>query len=151
MPAVTCAYAEHEKVIVMTANSATLTPMSDLIRDECGVDTQNERYIFVGCEDVEGFEAVALGEKVDTAKVEPGIVRKAQETLKKYPEARAFLMECTELPPYSDAVRHATGLPVFDAITNCDFFIHGFKDNVRFGKNDWQHEWDGEQDKYKFG
>ena len=26
-------------------------------------------------------------------------------------KVRAFLMECTELPPYSDAVRHATGLP----------------------------------------
>lgn len=43
-------------------------------------------------------------------------------------------MECTELPPYSDAVRHATGLPVFDAITNCDFFISAFQDNERFGK-----------------
>jgi len=31
----------------------------------------------VGCEDVDGFEAVALGEKVDTAKVEPGVVKKA--------------------------------------------------------------------------
>lgn len=60
-------------------------------------------------------------------------------------------MECTELPPYSDAVRHATGLPVFDAITNCDFFVNSFRDNVRFGKNDWQTKWDGEQDQYKFG
>jgi len=60
-------------------------------------------------------------------------------------------MECTELPPYSDAVRHATGLPVFDAITNCDFFVNSFRDNARFGKNDWQHAWDGVQDKYTYG
>ena len=59
----------------------------------------------VGCEDVDGFEAVALGEKVDTQKVEPGIVKKAQDALKKFPFSRAFLFECTELPPYSDAVR----------------------------------------------
>lgn len=39
LPAVTCAFAEHEKIIVMTANSKTLEPMRDLIRDECGVDT----------------------------------------------------------------------------------------------------------------
>lgn len=32
-------------------------------------------------------------------------------------EVRAILMECTELPPYSDAVRHVCGVPVFDAIT----------------------------------
>jgi len=49
----------------------------------------------------------------------------------------AFMMECTELPPYSDAVRKETGLPVFDAVTNCDFFINAFKDNERFGMNDW--------------
>ena len=47
---------------------------------------------------------------------------------------RAILMECTELPPYSDAVRHATGLSVFDAITCCDFFISSCTDNVRFCK-----------------
>jgi hypothetical protein len=91
----------------------------------------------VGCEDVEGFEAVALGEKVDTKKVEPGIVKKALATLKEHPEARAFLLECTELPPYSDAIRHATGIPVFDAITGCDFFISSCVDNARFGENDW--------------
>ena len=50
----------------MTANGKTLEPMRDLIRDECGVDTHDQRYVFVGCEDVDGFDAVALGEKVDT-------------------------------------------------------------------------------------
>jgi len=151
LPAVTCAYAQHEEIIIMTANGATLRPMNDLIRDECGVDTQDQRYHYVGCQDVDGFEAVALGEKVDVAKVEPGMVKKAKQALKDFPKARAFLLECTELPPYSDAIRHATGLPVFDSITNCDFFINSFRDNARFGKNDWQHAWDGVQDKYTYG
>ena len=38
-----------------------------------------------------------------------------------YPDAprniRAILLECTELPPYADALRYHTGLPVWDAIT----------------------------------
>lgn len=38
-------------------------------------------------------------------------------------QVRAILMECTELPPYSDAARHVCGVPVFDAITACDFYI----------------------------
>lgn len=71
--------------------------------------------------------------------------------MKDHPKVRAFLFECTELPPYSDAVRHATGLPVFDAVTGCDFFIDGFRDNERFGMSDWQKEWDGQQDEYMFG
>jgi hypothetical protein len=55
------------------------------------------------------------------------------------------------LPPYSDAFRAATRLPVYDAITGCDFFISGRKDNERFGLNNWQKGWDGVQDGYKFG
>jgi len=151
LPAVTCGFSPKEQIIIFTANKNSLEPMRDLIRDECGVDTQEKRYHIVGCEDVDGFEAVALGEKVDTKKVEPGIVQKALDTLKLYPNSRAFLLECTEMPPYSDAIRLATGLPVFDAITACNFFMESFQDNVRFGKQGWQDEWDGKQEKYEFG
>ena len=68
-----------------------------------------------------------------------------------YPKSRAFLLECTELPPYADAIRFETGLPVFDAITMCNSFIDAFRDNVRFGKQEWQHEWDGKQEDYDYG
>ena len=151
LPAVTCAYSANEQIIILTANSKTLEPMRDLIRVECGVDTQDQRYHIVGCEDVDGFEAVAFGEKVDTKKVEPGVVKKAMEALEVYPDSRAFLLECTELPPYSDAIRFKTGLPVFDAITGCNFFIGGFQNDVKFGLENWQCEWDGTQDEYDFG
>ena len=151
LPAVTCAYSANEQIIILTANSKTLEPMRDIIRVECGVDTQDQRYHIVGCEDVDGFEAVAFGEKVDTKKVEPGVVKKAMEALEMYPDSRAFLLECTELPPYSDAIRFKTGLPVFDAITGCNFFIGGFQNDVKFGLENWQCEWDGTQDEYDFG
>lgn len=151
LPAVTCAFSRDEQIAILTANGESLRPMRNLIRDECGVDVGEKRYIFVGCEDVPGFEAVALGEKVDVASVTPGIVEKAKAVIREHPGVRAFLMECTELPPYSDAVRAATGLPVYDAITCCDYFISGFKDNKRFGINDWQHDWDGVQDVYQYG
>jgi len=142
LPGITCCFNHTEQIIIMTANGSTLEPMKDLIRDECGVDTQQARYHIIGCEDVAGFEAVALGEKVDVEKVMPGVVAKCQAALVEFPQARAILMECTELPPYSDAVRHATGLPVFDAISNCQFFMSGALDNKLFGKQNWQEDWD---------
>ena len=151
LPAVTCAYAKHEKIAIFTANGENLEPMRDLICEECGVDTRDERYIIVGCEHVDGFEAVANGWKVDTEKVSPGIVAKAQEVLAEHPDIRAFMFECTELPPYSDAVRAATGLPVYDAITACDFYMSGLLDNKRFGADNWQEDWDGEQEDYSYG
>jgi len=67
---------------------------------------------------------------------------------KRDPMVRAFLFECTELPPYSDAVRAATGMPVWDAITACSGFMAGFRDNVRFGKQNWQKAWDGKWTTY---
>lgn len=152
LPAVTCCYAEKEQIIIMTANGQSLEPMRGLIRDECGVDTEDKRYNIVGCEDVPHFgEAVAKGDKVNTKKATKGIVKKAREALKKYPQSRAFLLECTELPPYSDAIRFHTGLPVYDSITACHFFISGHKDNERFGLQDWQAEWDEEQEEYNYG
>lgn len=78
--------------------------------------------------------------------VTPGMVELAKKVIKKYPTVRAFLLECTELPPYSDALRAVTGLPVYDAITCCNMFIHGFTDNPFFGINDWQQKWDREQE-----
>jgi hypothetical protein len=151
LPAVTCAFNQHELVAILTANGETLKPMKPLIRDECGVDTEDRRYVIVGCENVPGFEAVAAGGKVNVEKVTPGMVQLVKETLMKFPKIRCILLECTELPPYADAIRAATGLPVYDAITGCDFFISGAKDNARFGINNWQADWDGKQEDYKFG
>ncbi|XP_074636194.1 uncharacterized protein LOC141894421 [Acropora palmata] len=152
LPAVTCGYAEKEQMIIMTANGKSLEPMRGLIRDECGVDTEDKRYNIVGCEDVPHFgQAVANGDKVNTKEATPGIVKKAVEALKKYPKSRAFLLECTELPPYSDAIRFHTGLPVYDSITACHFFISGHKDNPRFGLDNWQDEFDEEQEEYQYG
>jgi len=151
LPAVTCAYAQTEQILIFTANGASLEPMRDLIRDECGVDTQQERYHIIGCEDVPGFEAVALGTKVKYNKTKPGIIKKVRESLEKYPKSRAILLECTELPMFADDIRKESGLPVFDAITACNFFMEGLKDNERFGLNNWQDQWDGVQEEYTYG
>lgn len=85
----------------------------------------------VGAEDVPGMEAVTFGDEVDTKKLEPGIVQLCKDALIEHPKTRAFLFECTELPPYSNAVRKATGIPVFDAVTTCNFFIAARTHNER--------------------
>lgn len=54
-----------------------------------------------------------------------------------YPKARCFIMECTQSSCFSNAVRKATGLPVFDCITNCDYLMSAHMSNPRFGLQDW--------------
>jgi hypothetical protein len=152
LPSITTCFGEKEKIAIFTANGESLTPMRDLIRDECGVDTQKQRYVIVGCEDIPDFgEEVAEGKKVNIDLATPGIVKKAKWIKKSHPNVRAFLFECTELPMFSDAVRAATGLPVYDSITMADSFMSGVTDNKRFGLNEWHEDFDGKQKAYKFG
>jgi hypothetical protein len=151
LPAVTCGFSKHELILILTANATTLKPMRDLIKDECGVDPDERRYVIVGCGSVPCFEAVAEGGKVNVQKVTPGIIELTQKQLQQHPKIRAILLECTELPPYADALRQATRLPVYDAITCCNFFITGLQDNPLFGLNSWQKGWDGKQASYTFG
>jgi len=151
-PSVAAAYAKDELIAIFTANSVSLEPMRPAIKEECGIDPNDTRFVIVGCQDVPIFgKAVAEGLKVDWEAATPHIVQLAKDTVKENPELRAFIFECTELPPYSDAVREATGLPVFDSITTSNAFIASMQDKPRFGKNDWQDKWDGEQEKYKLG
>jgi hypothetical protein len=150
-PIISVAYDKYDKIMILTANSETLKPQKEFLLSNCGFDVDDDRFIIYGCQDVDGFDAVSKGDKVDVERVTPGIVKMAKEILKKQPSIRAILLECTELPPYSDALRKATGLPVFDAITCADFYISATKDNPRFGMNEWQLPWDGEQDDYEYG
>lgn len=96
------------------------------------------------------FEAVALGEKVDTEKVTPGVVRLAKHLLDGNPKISAFLFECTQMPQYCDAVRFATGKPVYDAITNANMVIDGFQDNPPFGLQDWRVTFDNMPSEFNF-
>jgi hypothetical protein len=52
----------------------------------------------------------------DVNAVQKSVVDAALQLKNDYPDLGAIVMECTEMPVYSEAVRAATGLPVFDAV-----------------------------------
>jgi len=150
-PMISVAFDKYDKVLILTANSETLKPQKEVLLKERLINVDDSRFVIYGCQDVPGFQAVAEGKKVDVEYVTPGMVHMTKDILKKEPTIRAILLECTELPPYADALRKETGLAVFDAITCADFFISARQDNPRFGLNQWQNDWDGEQDEYALG
>ncbi len=45
------------------------------------------------------------------------VVSAGRELLRLHPEVAAIVLECTNMPPYANALRAATGLPVYDALT----------------------------------
>jgi len=151
LPAITIAFGSYEQVAVLTSNGKSLEMMRAIIK-EFKIDPEyfGSKFVIHGCEGVDGFEAVELGLKVDVKRVTPGIVSLAKEIVATNSKIRAFLFECTELPPYADAVRHATKLPVYDSITAAHMMLCGFQDNPRFGLNDWQYSWDGQIKDYSY-
>jgi len=150
LPTIVNTFNKDQIIAIFTANSLTLEPIRNKLKEMCGLDKHQHRFEIIGCQDVKGFDAVAKGEKVDVKKVTPGIVELAKKVLKNNPKIKCILLECTELPPYADSLRYELNIPIYDAITNCNSFMSGFLDNKNFGYN-WNDTWDGKQKEYNFG
>lgn len=133
------------KVLVLTAVSADLDEERKIMLSHCGFDMGDSRYIICGCEGVAGF-CVVGGQPMDVQHVLPGLLKMVTHALEEWPavgvHVGAICVECAQLLPYSDALRHETGLPVFDAITCCDFLVSARKDSPRFGIKQWPYVWD---------
>jgi len=152
LPSLCMCFDSDETIAVFTANSDSLSPLLPRLLEMCALrEKDKERIQLVGCQDVDGFEAVEKGEQVDVLKVEAGIVALAKRVIEENPRIKAILLECTELPAYADSLKFATGLPVYDSISVCNSFMAGFLDNPKIGLNDFQDSWDGIQEEYSFG
>jgi Asp/Glu/hydantoin racemase len=55
--------------------------------------------------------------ELDPQKAEAEMVHVARHMLADHPDVGAIVLECTNMPPYAQAVQRATGLPVFDIVT----------------------------------
>jgi len=119
-PAMAAMHSDDAVFALLTANSRTFDKKRLLSQSGVNVDLDN--WVLVGLQDVPGFEAVALGEKVPAEKVQPSIAAMCRDLQARHPKLAGFLLECTELPHYADEIRAKTGLPVFDAITLVDYF-----------------------------
>jgi len=131
-------FAADEAILVLTANGPALQPQIGSLLTACGVPSASHgRFVVAGCESLPGFDAVAKGEKVDVERVQPHVVALVQKHKAETPKLRAVLLECTELPPYADAIRKTSGLPVLDSITLVDYFHGAVSEDPYFGI-DWK-------------
>ena len=112
------------KILLLTANKSSLLAARKVLLTEAAVRVDDpEQFLIEGLDDLDGFETVANPElgKMDQPKVEAGILERVRKIIATTP-IRAVLSECTELPAFSDALRCATSLPVYDVVTCLNFF-----------------------------
>ena len=69
LPVIACSFNETRLIAILTANAEKLKMMGPLIEEKCRLNTRAANFVIVGCEEVDGYEAVANGDKVDTTKV----------------------------------------------------------------------------------
>jgi Asp/Glu/hydantoin racemase len=101
------------RVGVVTASAGTLTA-GHLEAVGAPVDTPVS-----GMEGTEFFRVVVGGEQdaFDVDRARQDVAGAARGLLAAHPDVAAIVLECTNMPPYADAVRRATGLPVHDIVS----------------------------------
>lgn len=103
-----------QKIGILTANKKALTDAH-----LAGVGIQNYPLAIVGMEDAKEFSAVFIGRKatLDERICQSEMLSAANQLMRMHPDVGAIVLECTNMPPYANKVRRATGVPVFDAVT----------------------------------
>ena len=107
------ALAVGERVGVVTADAASLS--ADHLRAVGARDDTPIEGLAVGSR----FRATLLDdlETLDEREARRATVAAAERLVARRPDVRTIVLECTNLPPYAEAVRSATGLPVHDITT----------------------------------
>lgn len=102
----------QRKLGVLVANREGV---SDQLLTGAGITDLN-RITLLGLEKNEHWNEVILQElgTLDQDRIRAEVVATAVEMTTHDPSIGALLFECSDLPPYSEAVSKATGLPVYD-------------------------------------
>lgn len=107
----------HQQVAVLTIDRAALTAAHF---DGVGVVGEvRERVLVIGLEHTEHLYPVIMKDDgpLDVGRARAEVVSTCEQAVSEAPEIAAFVLECTNLPPYARAIREATGRPVWDAVT----------------------------------
>lgn len=127
LPIIDLMSAKESIILVLTANSNSFADnYRELIKPSW--DIPRSRIELVGLQDVEGFgDEVAAGTTVDVDEAEENIVKAVGVKIDhlKPTKVSCILSECTELPGYTNTLRHRFNMPVFDAITAANVLLNG--------------------------
>ncbi|MBQ1303028.1 MAG: aspartate/glutamate racemase family protein [Firmicutes bacterium] len=110
----------NQKIGVLTANAGALT---DKLFDAVGVSQEDREMIIIRdlYSEPEFSCIMTYRGFFDNDGVCNEVVGKAMEIMEEDAEIGAFLLECSDMPPYAYAIQAATQRPVFDFISMIKF------------------------------
>jgi len=105
---------ENQKLGIIFASSDSFTSK---VRRECGL-RDTECLVVADCRDLDAFYSILHNENYLTSSaLEDQVVDLATTLACDHPDVGALILQCSELAPYAEGIREATGLPVFDVTT----------------------------------
>lgn len=95
---------------------ARVSAFTTRVQAECGiVDTR--RIVPIGADALAAFAPILDADlALDSTRLEHDLVAMLQAEQVRHAHIGAWLLQCSDLPPYSNAIGRATGLPVFDMV-----------------------------------
>ena len=106
---------------VITASKASLTN-----KHLEGVDSLGNPLIIRGMDDMPAFRGAIIDEEIplNQRKVLDEMKQVTSTLIKDFPELRAIVLECTNMPPYREAIRQVTSIPIYDMNTLIHYVYH---------------------------
>ena len=110
----------NQKIGILTANKASMTPK---LFESCGI-TNPDRLVIEDLHTKKEISCVVdYRGQFDNDIATQEVVEAAMDIMNGDNEIGAFVLECSDLPPYSYAIQMATQCPVFDFISVIDFLV----------------------------
>ena len=116
VPELVATLPEGKRLGVLTVGESFLRAHDNALLYECGLDEDTMPLVVAGMYEsawVDDWSTMA-SDDFDPDRVGGALVNVAKKLVADYPDVGRILIECTDMPPWSDAVREATGLEVFD-------------------------------------
>ena len=115
VPLVSSMINNDQRIAIITASKKHLTEKHLL---NVGI-TESIRYVIAGLDDSDEFQKINSDPDAELAvdKFTEEVLFIIGKLISLYGNIGAVVMECTDLPPFSDAVRKKFNLPVFDIVT----------------------------------
>lgn len=124
IPTILSMLGRSRRLGILCANDKSFT--NDLLT-AAGVGPEHgERLVIRGLQDGPHWRDTIVEERgwLDYDGVQAEVVQTAVTMQEEHPDLGGYLLECSDLPPYSAAIQHATRLPVFDWIGFIDYVHH---------------------------
>jgi Asp/Glu/hydantoin racemase len=118
VPEMIAALPKGKRLGIITVGESFLRAHDNALFRECGIDEGTMPLAIAGMYESDWVEewSTMAADNFDPAVVGGALVNVAKKLVAENPDVDSILIECTDMPPWSDAVRAATGLPVFDPV-----------------------------------